>query len=158
MSTNKHKPNNKFILAAIVIRWIQIPYPVCKKCPFYIYPSILLKCISFSTDSIIIIIYLLNFCSSQTLVVYVYQCSRVFIVFVVMQVLVPNSRRMDNRWALPVIDLHATACHLGNAVGFVPSKGNSWGPKDKYDGQGTDISPQHENGSRHRCPENRTKK
>jgi hypothetical protein len=59
--------------------------------------------------------------------------------YVALQVLVPNTRRMDDRWALQVADIHAASCYLGNAVGIVTPKSDSRGTQGKSDGQNTRI-------------------
>jgi hypothetical protein len=42
----------------------------------------------------------------------------------VLQVLVPDTRRMDNRWALSIARIHAASCHLGNPICIISSEGN----------------------------------
>lgn len=42
-----------------------------------------------------------------------------------LQILVPDTGRMDNGWALQVIDIHETTRYMGNAMGINAAKGDT---------------------------------
>lgn len=52
-----------------------------------------------------------------------------------MQIWVPDSRGVDDGWALPIPDIYEATVYMEHAVGIINAKGNSWGSQGQYNGQ-----------------------